>query len=289
VRILDKSGSIVGAGFLVDETHVATCAHVVYEAWKGADKNEIRKLSLDVCMDFPFLEPGNIVKATVVKCQNPKTEDDIAVLKLKSSKPQGAAPSILKTSKNMWDHKFRTYGFPKGFNLGLWAEGAIQGPVGTSLVHIEADKVPGTRVKQGFSGAPVWDTKLDAVVGMVAEEDIEAEDKIAFMIPLEILARVWPELDNTAAIASWLPEPWNFESFLNDRRKYFTGREWLFDKINNWLKKTSDSLLLVTGGPGVGKSAIMAELINRDKNNKLLAYYVCQADTPATLEPANFI
>jgi WD40 repeat protein len=87
----------------------------------------------------------------------------------------------------------------------------------------------------------------------------------------------------------WLPEPWDFGSFLAERRKDFTGREWLYNKIENWRGNGKGSALLITGGPGVGKSAFVAELVHHNPGGHILAYHCCQADTPATLEPDRFV
>jgi len=87
----------------------------------------------------------------------------------------------------------------------------------------------------------------------------------------------------------WLPEPWDFGSFLADRRKDFTGRQWLFDKIEEWRTHQKGAALLITGAPGVGKSAIVAELVHNNPGGHMLAYHCCQADTPGTLEPDRFV
>ena len=36
----------------------------------------------------------------------------------------------------------------------------------------------------------------------------------------------------------------------------FTGRQWVFDDIDRWLKKSEERFFILTGEPGVGKSAI---------------------------------
>lgn len=85
-------------------------------------------------------------------------------------------------------------------------------------------------------------------------------------------------------------QPWDFASFLYDKRKNFTGREWLFDEIDAW-RAASDAqrVLLITGDPGVGKSAIVAQLVHHNVGGSVIAYHCCQSDTRATLEPWRFV
>jgi hypothetical protein len=144
-------------------------------------------------MDFPLLEAEKIVTAKVTEWRSPHDED-IAVLTLTSPKPNGTTPALLLTADDLWDHEFRAFGFPTGFDDGIYATGIIRGKTGKNLIQIEDIKVPGSRVKRGFSGTPVWDQTLKGVVGMVTEEDTETEVKIAFIIPNDILYEIWPEL-----------------------------------------------------------------------------------------------
>jgi WD40 repeat protein/serine/threonine protein kinase len=84
-------------------------------------------------------------------------------------------------------------------------------------------------------------------------------------------------------------EPWDFTPLLMEKLKGFTGREWLFEEIEEWRAKGSPPTLLLVGEPGVGKSAIVAALVNKNPGRRVLAYHCCRADTPATLEPAGFV
>ena len=90
---------------------------------------------------------------------------------------------------------------------------------------------------------------------------------------------------------SWgsLPEPLDFTLFLEAKRKNFTGRQWLFKRIEDWRANGSQPALLITGKPGVGKSAIVGALVHENPGDGILAFHCCRADTPATLEPANFV
>ena len=87
----------------------------------------------------------------------------------------------------------------------------------------------------------------------------------------------------------WLPEPWDFGAFLAEKRRGFTGREWLFSAVEEWRKGGEGMALLITGDPGAGKSAIVAELVHANPAGQVLAYHCCHADTPATLDPARFV
>ena len=86
-----------------------------------------------------------------------------------------------------------------------------------------------------------------------------------------------------------LHEPWDFTPFLVAKLRGFTGREWLFQEIEEWRVKGSSPALLIVGEPGVGKSAILAALVHKNPRRQVLAYHCCRADTPSTLEPAGFV
>jgi WD40 repeat protein len=93
--------------------------------------------------------------------------------------------------------------------------------------------------------------------------------------------------------------PWDFSTFLNEKRQHFFGREWLFDEIERWRTgnepaapasgNTHERALLIAGDPGTGKSAIVAELVHRNPGGQVLAYHCCQADTKETLQPGRFV
>jgi hypothetical protein len=84
--------------------------------------------------------------------------------------------------------------------------------------------------------------------------------------------------------------PFDFASFLHDRRRDFCGRQWLFDEIEAWRTDPNrPRALLITGDPGIGKSAIVAQLVHLNPGGQVLAYHCCRADTPETLRPARFV
>ncbi len=82
----------------------------------------------------------------------------------------------------------------------------------------------------------------------------------------------------------------DFGPFLFDRRRDFCGREWLFSRIDAWrLAADRKRALLITGDPGIGKSAIVAQLVHTNPDGQVLAYHCCRSDTPETLRAARFV
>jgi WD40 repeat protein len=83
--------------------------------------------------------------------------------------------------------------------------------------------------------------------------------------------------------------PLDFAAFLNVKRRDFCGREWLFQEIEAWRQSSDEPALLITGDPGVGKSAVVSELVHLNPGGQVLAYHCCMADTPETLKPSRFV
>lgn len=82
----------------------------------------------------------------------------------------------------------------------------------------------------------------------------------------------------------------DFASQLHEKRRDFVGRQWLFDEIRAWRASSNrERALLVVGDPGIGKSAIVAEMIERNPDGQVLAYHICRADDPETLRPSTFV
>ena len=67
----------------------------------------------------------------------------------------------------------------------------------------------------------------------------------------------------------------------------FTGREWVFEEIDRWLQQGNERFFILTGEPGVGKSAIAAQLTQIRKD--IAAYHFCIARQISTVEPNNVL
>jgi tetratricopeptide (TPR) repeat protein len=190
VRLRTADGSIVGAGFLVADRRVLTCTHVVADAL-GIPGDTGGEPGGTLHLDFPLIVPGDIRIARVILWQ---IEKDVAGLELNADLPAGAQPVCLVTTKDFWLHPFRAFGFPTGYDDGVWVSGVLRGRQATGWVQIEDVKEPGYWVQPGFSGTPVWDEQLHGVVGMAVAADIQPGIKAAFMIPARSLIEAWPDL-----------------------------------------------------------------------------------------------
>jgi S1-C subfamily serine protease len=191
IRILDLNGTAIGAGFLVADGHAVTCAHVVASAL-GLQRAPGSKPQAEIKLDFPLLAAGKIISARVIAWG---AAEDIAVLELRREIPSEVQPAELFHGDNLWEHPFRTFGFPSGFDNGVWASGRILAREATGWLQIEDTKQTGYFVQPGFSGAPVWDEQLGGVIGMTVAADTRSGVRAAFVLPVKTLATVWPELE----------------------------------------------------------------------------------------------
>ena len=64
----------------------------------------------------------------------------------------------------------------------------------------------------------------------------------------------------------------------------FVGREWLFDEIDAWLGRLDERFFILTGEPGVGKSAIAARLTQVRED--IAAHHFCIAGRNSTVVPS---
>jgi hypothetical protein len=186
-----------GAGFVLPEGRVMTCAHVIDMAFGGSGKPDSLNLNppsgyLEV--EFPVVSPNRLIPMKVV-AWGPAIDTtlDIAVLEAipGATAPDGIAP-VVGSPDSPADHQFRAYGVPQGAEVrGTYAVGKFLGPVGGGLIEVMSDV--GNRdefVRKGFSGSAAWDLDRQAVVGMV--KAINANR--ALVIPYEYLLKVWPDI-----------------------------------------------------------------------------------------------
>jgi cellulose synthase operon protein C len=206
----------VGAGVLCNDGQVVTCAHVISPSQSSASPME------PVYVEFQFAGWHEPIPATVVPGgwmpERPDRSGDVGVLRLHGPPPDGALPAPLCYSEaGVWDHRYRAYGYPRGHErTGVWSKGIVVGAAEVEWLQLQADSALGFALEGGFSGAPVWDENLDAVIGIVVTRERPRGDKgdprIGFAIPVEVIEQHWPPLGQSVgprpspAQATPLPE-----------------------------------------------------------------------------------
>jgi hypothetical protein len=78
----------------------------------------------------------------------------------------------------------------------------------------------------------------------------------------------------------------SFQERIRDLTRDFFGREWLLDKVNEFIQQGRDQYLLISGEAGIGKSAFAAHLVQR---GVVQGYHFCQAREASTLDPMDFV
>jgi WD40 repeat protein len=253
VRLRDAKGDVVGAGFLIGPRYVVTCAHVVAAAvGRPGDRSFPR--DAEVGLDFPLVEPDENVVAKVVLWRWPEgpTGLDVAGLEVVGELPGRARPVRMVDVSEVWEHPFRTFGYPSRRNDGVWSTGRLLARQAGGLVQMETLTQAGYRIGPGFSGAPVWDDELGAVVGMAVAADRDAAVRAAYLLPARMLVTVWPDL----ATRTVPPCPYRgLSAFREEDAPLFFGRAALARELVKQLQERP--LVAVVGPSGVGKSSLV--------------------------------
>ena len=189
----------VGAGVLVDSRRIVTCAHVIAAA---LDVNDLtRRPTGMVTIDFPQCAPSEIRSARVLPDgwfpgRPGVGVGDLAMLEVLGDDVSctGAAP--LRYAGNASGRVLGVLGHPAGYDMGTWARTSLTGVGGPGREWIQLDAVAGTgsRIQPGFSGAGVQDEEDGSVVGIVVVADLAPQNRVAWMIPVEVICGYWPDL-----------------------------------------------------------------------------------------------
>ena len=94
----------------------------------------------------------------------------------------------------------------------------------------------------------------------------------------------------------------DFSAVIVERTRDFTGRTWVFEKIETWLEEIdAPRTFLLTGSPGSGKTAVAARLVQMSLGevasdphqclgrDALAYFHFCQANSDARLHPLRFV
>jgi hypothetical protein len=187
----------VGMGMLLSDRHILTCFHVVENI--VADGQNV------VHLDFPLVESGKTVYESSIYCQFPTNDDpdgeqpeDICILQFKGKPTLPADASATNFQKenveDTFEKKIFVFGYPPGDDAkGDWISGHLLGKTGKGWIQLDHELTSRT-VDEGFSGSPAWNRDKSEVVGMIVCRD-DREGKVsAYLIPVPVLQKAWPDM-----------------------------------------------------------------------------------------------
>lgn len=201
VRIRDLSGGLLGAGVLLGDRHVLTCAHVLADGASGDGPGPEGKVDVDL-VGQPGRPP---VSARVVPgCWVPPADDgggDLALLALDSpAEPSSVRLTALSLA---WQRPVYTFGFPAGLSDGVHVRAVLAGQAGPDRQWIQMNaRDPHFAIRAGFSGSGVVDESTGAVLGIVVGAWSDARAGLAWMIPAETIGGHLPRVREWMAGAS---------------------------------------------------------------------------------------
>ncbi|MFE7662309.1 trypsin-like peptidase domain-containing protein [Streptomyces celluloflavus] len=280
IHLSEDDSNPRGSGFLIDSRRVLTCAHVVHS---GAVAHP------QLWVAFPKAE--NLmnrrirVQEVVAPAAEHRSQQDVAVLVLEQPvSAEFAAPLLRPSSKDLVTKRWWAFGFPDGI-LGDSAGGLIGESLGYGWVRL--DNSEGDGVQAGYSGGALWSADYGAVVGLVAQG--RKKDGYARAVTLRAVAACLPD-QQLHLLTDWSTEDagdvalsaWGW-TLSNDpesgkhwrprargvgseaeRGFRFCGRSAALRAVVDWITDSAGDhrqVLLVTGSPGVGKSAVLGRVV----------------------------
>ncbi|MFI6485947.1 trypsin-like peptidase domain-containing protein [Streptomyces sp. NPDC050564] len=242
---------MAGAGFLIGEDVVVTCAHVVRASGHGPGER--------VQLVFPRAEGAPQAEGQVLIGQwRASDADDVAIIRL-SDVPATVEPLPVGSAAGCRGHRVRSFGFPAqappGGHFGYGTAGDLLPPTdvegGGGLLQLTG----ANDLTQGFSGGPVVDEVTGLVIGMLTA--ITAPDGhlrgqgIAYATPAQVLREVWPALMEREV------RPYRgLEPFTAEHTAFFHGRDTAVETVLSALAENRRVLLLL-GPSGSGKSSLV--------------------------------
>jgi WD40 repeat protein len=269
VRV-QRSGSSApaGIGFVVDDMHIVTCAHVVNTALgRGQRAQDKPGPQVRVQVDFPMLgdAEGAPTRSCKVEAWAPPSQSgisggDVAGLVVVGGEglPGRAGPARLADAATLRGADAAVFGYPgdppRQAN-GTWSGLRLRGAVGGGIIQLDTDSESAIRTQPGYSGSPVVlsDDAGDAVLGMLAVASRDDQERDVYAIPVPELADAWPEVVGQLTIPAC---PYRgLEPFTVDDAAVFAGRGDEVGKLGAMVGR--QALVVVTGPSGVGKSSLV--------------------------------
>ncbi|MGJ5797955.1 nSTAND1 domain-containing NTPase [Streptomyces europaeiscabiei] len=248
-QVLGPDGAVAGAGFVVAEGVVVTCAHVVAAAGAGPGRT--------VLLAFPHVDGAVRVEGHVpAELWRAAEREDVAFIRL-STPSAGLRTLPLGSAEGCRGHQVRSFGFPAQAppegHFGFGVTGDLLPSSDGRGAHLQLTAA--NDLTTGFSGGPVLDEVTGLVIGMLTEitapDEYERGQGIAYVTPTQVLREILPGLAEREVCPYRGLEPFTVE-----HARWFQGRqEAVRQVVTNLAQQRRLTLLL--GPSGSGKSSLL--------------------------------
>jgi WD40 repeat protein len=269
----------IGTAVVIDSTRVLTCAHVV-----TISDGTVRE---PLWIAFPKADTSSRRRVATTIVAELRSVMDLALLILREPVPAGVEVAPLRCPKatDLISRAWWAFGFPNRDPVGNSAEGEVGAALGYGWVRLDTRSDSRYFVEPGFSGAGLWSRDYAAVVGVVGQAHSNGDGRAITLhqadlsFPdqkLDLLASWSVEAAGDVAVQQWgwtlARDPEGIRhwrprargvSIESERGYRFRGRRVALSRIVEWLDRPESDrrVLVVTGSPGVGKSAVLGRIV----------------------------
>ncbi|HEX2810752.1 MAG TPA: serine protease, partial [Kineosporiaceae bacterium] len=277
IHASDDDFEPLGTGVVIDQTRVLTCAHVV-AGWPASGP---------LWVAFPMADDPLDARRRVVDVRaDPRPVSDVAVLVLDAAVPQGAQPAPLRCPQpgSLPGTSWWALGFARADPRGNSTAGTVGEHLGYGWVRLDVESR--YVVERGLSGSALWSADYGGVIGIVGQGNDRGDGQAITLhqvdrsLPADRIRALADRWDVAAAgelaLAAW---GWSLSadqeagrhwrprargvSIDSERGQRFRGRTRALRVITAWLDRTERDrrVLVLTGSPGVGKSAVLGRIV----------------------------
>jgi WD40 repeat protein len=267
----------LGAAIVIDARRLLTCTHILVD-----HTGEVRD---QLWVSFPA--PAELGRRLVASVYQPTDlpHNDVAVLTISDDVPVGVSPATLRCPEalHMIGRRWWALGFPEQDLGGDTADGQVDAALALGLVRLETTSRH--RLQEGFSGTGLWSPDYQAIVGIVVHASGSGDGRAITLLEaarclpnqnLALLMNASAEDFGEEAMAAWgwslTKDPegtrhWRPRargvSVDSERGYRFRGRSRALTEIKSWLDRAEPDrrVLVITGSPGVGKSAVLGRVV----------------------------